>query len=334
MTTKALQTFVVTLFLSYSAFSQNCNVVIKDGSKMNISTYIWAMPNLYDPKFIKQKEAAKDQQILAFNESVSSGKAVPATNSPYTIVVKKETAKEGGDQYTLTVTVAGKDYPSYVFCKNDTLFFYRNLGAVDIPDGNGGSNGFMLTGTQVLPMKLKVGDKIPPYDDMLVLYPQTFDKTVKKNVMDMVTHTAMGDPMASSVKYNLRQVDVKVRETFSFSTHTVHYMNAVVTGEEELTIGGVKYKAYIINSETWSKPKIDVSIETADEEVRKSEKKGNELLQESLLKSPRKQSTNSLGYLVTYLTEWFVPELPGVVRSETYDASGIIAATVAVTGVQ
>lgn len=334
MTTKTILPLLAILFLSHSAVSQNCNLAIKDGSKIALTSYSWVMPGLYDLKFQKLKEEQRDEKVLAFNETVSSGKLSPATTNPMIYVIKKEAPKDGADQYTMTVTVAGKDYTSYIFCKADSLFFYRRLGPIDMPDGKGGSIGFMLWGAQVLPLKLKVGDKLPTYDDMLVLYPQTIDATVKKNVFNTVGHNVIGDPAASSVRYNVSQVDVKIKETLHFSQHTVHYMNAIVTGEEEVNIGGVKYKAYIINSETWAKPKLDVDIETADKEVRKGARKAFEQAQEFLTKSPKKQSTNSIGYTVTYLKEWFVPAIPGVVKSEIYDAYGSIAATVSVTSVQ
>jgi hypothetical protein len=333
-TNKTILIAIVTLFLNYSAISQNCNLAIKDGSKLTLTAYSWTNPGLYDPKFQKLKEDKKDEQILAFNQSVSAGKVTPSGTYPMAYSVMKAPSKDGGDQYTLTTTIAGKEYSSYAFCKNDTILLYRNLGSVELSDGKGGSLGFTIQGAQILPLKINVGDKLPTYDDVSVLYPTTLDKTLKRTVIDQTSHTVYGDPMASSVQYKLRQIDVKVKETFNFSSHTVHYKNAMVTGEEEVNIGGIKYKAYIINSETWTKPTLSVSYETADEAVKKSEKKANEIIQESFTKTPKKQSTNELGYMVSYLKEWFVPEIGGIVKSESYDAFGSISGSLSLTSIE
>jgi len=138
---KTLLAAIAFLFISYSSFSQNCNLAIKDGSKLTLTAYSWTNPNLYDPKFQKLKDDKKDEQILAYNESVLSGKVAPASTYPMIFTVKKAAAEIGGDEYALTTSIAGKDYSAYVLCKNDTLYSYRNKGVVDLPDGKGGSLG-------------------------------------------------------------------------------------------------------------------------------------------------------------------------------------------------
>jgi len=119
MTLKTNLTTLVIMFTSYSTFSQNCSLVIKDGSKLTLTAYSWTNPNLYDPKFQKLKEDKKDEQILSYNQSVSTGKLAPASTYPMTYTIKKTASNNGGDDYTLTTTIAGKDYSSYALCKND-----------------------------------------------------------------------------------------------------------------------------------------------------------------------------------------------------------------------
>jgi hypothetical protein len=320
--TRVIVASLAVIAFGYPAYTQSCNLALKDGSKLKLTANTWANPSLYDPKFQKLSDAKKDEQILAFNQDVASGKIAPASAYPLSYTVKKSPVKDGGDQYTITTNIAGKDYSSYAVCKGDTLLFYRNLGVVEMPDTKGGTMGFTIQGAQVLPLKLKVGDRLPTYDDITILYPSTFDQTLKRTVMDQTSYTTIGDPMASSVNYKLRQVDVKVRETFNFSAHTIHYKNAVVLAEEDITISGQPYKAYVISSETWTKPTMTVSYETADEQVKKSEKKTNEIIEESLSKKLYKETTNELGYTVSYIKEWFVPQIGGIAKAESYDAFG------------
>jgi hypothetical protein len=334
MTSRSNLIIAVAVSGSMSAYSQDCNIAIKDASKLAIEVYSWTNPNLYDPKFQKLSDDKKDEQVMNYNLQVSSGQLTPFSTTTIKYNVKKEQPKDGADQYTLTTNVAGKDYSSYVFCKSDSIFFYRNLGSVEMPDGKGGSMGFMIQGVQILPLKMKVGDKLSTYDDLMVLYPSTFDQTLKRTLLETTGRTVYGDPLASSVQYKLKQIDVKVKETFNFSTHTVHYKNALVTAEEEVTVGGVQYKAYVISSETWTKPSMTVSYETADEAVKKSEKKTNEIIQESLTKTPRKQSTNTLGYTVSYLKEWFIPQIGAIARTELYDAMGGIISRVSLSALE
>ena len=111
-------------------------------------------------------------------------------------------------------------------------------------------------------------------------------------------------------------------------------MFAEVTGEEELTISGTKYKAYIIESETWNKGKMDVSYETNYKDVndyyakmvQKSQKRFDKMM---LLKG----NTNELGYSVSHLKEWYVPAI-GIVKSESYDNLGGIAGGMSLTALE
>jgi hypothetical protein len=176
ITNKTIVTVTVALLIGSSSFAQNCNLAIKDGSKITITAYSWTNPNLYDAKFQKVDGAKKDEQILAYNQSVLSGKLAPASTYPMTFMVKKGVAETGGDEYKLTTNIAGKEYSSYVLCRGDTLFSYRNKGVVDLPDGKGGSQGFTIQSPQILPVSLKIGDTLPSYEDISFLYPQTFDE--------------------------------------------------------------------------------------------------------------------------------------------------------------
>lgn len=328
-TNKTVVTIIAALFSGYSAFSQNCNLAIKDGGKLTLTAYSWTNPNLYDPKFQKLKDDKKDEQILAYNQSVSSGSLAPASTYPMVYTIKKETAKSGGDEFTLTMTIAGKEYSSYGLCKNDTLYSYRNKGVVELPDGKGGSLGFAIQSPQILPVNLKVGDKLPTYEDINFLYPTSSEKRLKMVFTKVIPET---DTHYANTVWGTIEVDG--RQTLTFSSRIIHYMYAEVTGEEEVTISGTKYKAYLIESETWNKGKMDVSYETNYKEVNdyyaKITEKGQKKFDKMML---RKGLTNELGFSVSYLKEWFVPSL-GIVKSESYDNLGGIAGGMVVTGLE
>lgn len=295
---------------NYTAFSQNCNIALKDGSKFTSTAYSWTNPNLYDPKFQKLKDDKKDELIANYNNDVHTGKIRPASTYPMTFVVKKSSLSTGGDEYTATVNIGGKDYSSYLICKNDTLYSYRNRGVVELPDGKGGSLGFTIQSPSILPINMKVGDKLPSFSDLSFLDPITTEIRTKHIQME-------GDYM---VTYSL-----KALETLSFSSNTIHHMFAEVTGEEEITISGTNYKAYIIESEKWHKGKMDISVVTAYRDVNEAAKKGIERGTSKWDKMMLKKGvTNELGYMVSYLKEWFVPAL-GIVKTESYDNLGGIA---------
>ena len=48
----------------------------------------------------------------------------------------------------------------------------------------------------------------------------------------------------------------------------------------------------------------------------------------------KKQSTDEQGYMVSYLKEWYVPELGGMAKTESYDAQGGIAGGMTITTIE
>src|SRR5687768_10304943 len=131
---KLIFTTIVILFISSSVFSQNCNLKIKDGSKITLNAQSWANPLLYDAKFEKAKDEQKTAQIVAYNESIATGKTPAASNYPMTFTAKKTTLSDGVDEYQMTTNISGKDYSSYVICRDDSLFISRNRGILTTPD--------------------------------------------------------------------------------------------------------------------------------------------------------------------------------------------------------
>lgn len=310
MKTFKLFPLLIALMLMQSLQAQDCNFAFKDGGKLTSTAYSWTNPYVYDPKFQKLKDEKKDELIASYNADVLSGKIAPSGTYPYTFTVKKNALASGATEYILTTNIAGKDYSSFLVCKGDTLFSYRNKGPVLLNDANGKELGFTIQDPQKMPLNLKVGDKLPTFNDISFLYPTT-SETRTKYVQVVEDYMVI---------YSL-----KALETLSFSSHTIHYMFAEVTGEEELVFAGTKYKAYTIESQTWTKGKMDMSVVTAYRDVNEACKKGmDKTMAKAEKMMVKKGVTNELGYMVSYLKEWYVPQL-GIVKTETYDKFGGIA---------
>jgi hypothetical protein len=341
---KLIFSAIITLLMGFPIFSQNCNLSMQDGDKSTMIIQTWTNPLIGNAKFLKAKDDEKDKQITVFNADAQSGKIAPSSNYTMIFNIKKAVVK-GWDEYTLTTNIAGKDYSGYEFCHNDTMYLFRNRGPV-LMGTDDNPIGYTIQGVQKLPVNMKVGDVLPSFDDISFIFPQTLDATVKHQVSDGFRITAVdkygyftdsrtgesGDgPYTEYTPVEVfKFIDVKVRQKLSFSGHNIHYMHAFVTAEEEVTISGVKHKAFIIESESWSKITMDASYESADkqvstEKINKEHTALDKKVDGSIAKNAIKKGyTNKLGYSVTFSKEWFVPQM-GIVKTEAYDMYGGIS---------
>jgi hypothetical protein len=337
------------LLVSAHALAQPCNLNLKDGSKMTLLIKTWTNPHMSDSKFLKMKDEKQAEVIGQYNAQVRSGALPPASNYPLTYSVHKTTIP-AGDEYTVGTEIAGKMYYSYVVCNNDTLYIARNRGPIEVPDGKGGIFGYSIQGIQILPMNLKVGDTPPSFQDLNIVFPTSTDVMVKKNVFSHTTSKTTNEfgyatDSRTGETFNgaytkttsvdvYKTIDVEVRKTMSSSGHSVHYMNARVIDEEEVTVGGKTYKAFVIDSESWSKQTNEVSIETADEEVKRQQEAFHKKVQTKMDKfMVKKAFTNELGYMVFYKREWFVPAI-GMVKVEAYDMFGGLSSITLMEGLE
>ncbi len=313
------------LLISLTAFSQPCNLALKDGGKMitTVTTYTNLLP--YDPKFTKEKkQEKKDAMIGAFNADVLSGKVAAATTSEATSVLSKATVA-GTDKYKITTVMGKYTFNYYLDCRNDTIFTYLHSGSVPIGFDTLNPDGYRIEGPMVLPMNVKTGDVIPSYDDITIGFPAAMDKKVKHRLF-LGSHTS-----GNHIYSHYKTIDVKVRQTLTYSGHIIHHVNALITGEEEFTISGKKYSAYIVESEGWTKATIIADYETANAQVKKEQyafakKMGTEGF-------VPKGWTNELGYVVSNMKEWYVPQI-GIVKYEAYDLNGAIFMISTVTGLE
>ncbi len=343
---KFILVYLSAILLTLPSFSQNCNLALKDKGAVGLNIKTWSTPMVTDLKFGKLKQEKKDESVITFNAGVASGAIKTASDYPLTYKYTK-TATTGGDEYKLTTTINNVDYSSYMVCHNDTQFIARNRGVMSVPDGKGGIYGYSIQGIQIIPMNLKVGDELPMFTDISVVLPTTTDMTVQKKILDHYsTSTSNGFGYAPDDKGNMvlgptietkttavfNTVDVAVKKTVSFSGHTLHF--GKVTAEEEVTVNGTKYKAFVVEGETWTKNQMAVDFESADADINRMQKKSTEKILNKMDKVMVKHGfTNEDGYMVMFSRSWFVPTI-GFVKIESYDIFGAISSLTTVTGVE
>ncbi len=335
-----------------NSFSQTCNLALHDGGKITTTTTNYTNPLATDPKFIKEKkQEKKDEMIAAFNAGVIAGTTAPTSTTPSTAGIAKATAG-GTDKYRMNIKMGVYEFNYYLDCKNDTLYTFLNNTPVLVGFDKANPSGYRIEGPMVLPTHIKTGDTIPPYDDITFGFPTTTDTVAKKQVFDGMVASGgssesytfgtdsktgeqgMGYRSTPNTKAVYHTIDVAVKKTLNFSNHIIHHVDAVVTGEEEFTISGKKYKAYIIESEGWNKTTITNDYETADAEVKKELYAADKKRQRAENKmAVKRQWTNKLGYTVGFMKEWYVPQI-GIVKYEAYDLNGAIFMVSTVTGLE
>lgn len=341
---------IAVLFICPGVFSQACNMALKDGSKTTAIITTYTNPLNGDKKFMKAKDEQKDEQIAAYNADVLSGKVAPASNFKMNFSIKKKTVKDA-DEYAIAYNVGGVDYFSYVVCRNDTLYSARNKGPVPIGTKDN-PIGYSLQGIQTIPMNLKVGDVLPPFEDIGFLFPVNSDVTLYKKVLagyEMVNSTRYGPGVDSRTGQSCDNcqwdvstpravyvsVPIAARQTASVSSYSIQGMNSEVTGEEEVTVSGVKYKAYIIESESWTKSNVTTSYESAEAELNQAaaeaDKRLGKMTQKFMI---RRHFTNKLGFMVQSSKQWVVPQLGGAVKTVAYDIWGGISTLITTTELQ
>ena len=69
------------LLINSAAFSQTCNMALKDGAKLTVNITTYTNPE------------KKEEKIAAFNADVLAGKIKPASNADMLFAIKKTTLK-------------------------------------------------------------------------------------------------------------------------------------------------------------------------------------------------------------------------------------------------
>ncbi len=315
-------------------YSQNSKLAYREGNVIALNVNSWTNDLIYDPKFIKQKQEKRDEQILAFNAKIVSGQ-LPPQKLPLTYKVFNEpTSSKDLDSYRVTTNIGGKDYSSFYEASKDTMYIYRNKGVIT------SEVGFTIQGVQKIPFNLKVGDKLPMFEDVGMMYPTSTNQKVKEQVsagLKTKTTNEVGVAIGSdgnvingqyqktSTYEVYNSIETEVRKTLQTSLVMLFYVNAEVTKTEEVKVAGKTYTAYVIDSEIWSKSKTDRTYESERASAANMLKAQDAKLEAKMGKKMVKWGFNNAeGYMVMFKQEWFVPEF-GVVRVRVYDTHGGIS---------
>jgi hypothetical protein len=338
-----LFTSLIALLISFHVVAQTCNdLEIKDGAKSTLIIKQFSNPLNGNSKFMNAKVEKRDVQIAAYNADVLSGKIQPSYNSSMDFTIKRTELKDAVE-YSIGYKVGEEDFYSYLVCKNDTVYSCRNRGPVRVGTPEN-IIGYSIQGILTYPLNMKVGDVLPSCEDVGITFPATTDMVVKKQIFSHYAQQASSSDFGfytdsrtgengfgaytrtPPAKAIFKTIEVNVKQTYSCSSHAIQGVNQRVTAETEVTVGGIKYKAFIIESESWSKTQITTSYESAHNDVARELKNQDEIyLANTERQMIRKNFTNKLGYMVQYSTGWFVPKLGGSVKIISYDIYGGIS---------
>jgi hypothetical protein len=330
-------TAVIFLVFTYSVKAQKCTLY-EQGQVINSTFKTWFCMQPMMPDWAKMKPDAKAKFVEEYNKKVESGEEKPAYEGAFVTTVKEVlvSGQGSGELVVLSTPVNGIETLGNMFCKGDTLFVLRGDKRVLFSVGpNNDTTGYSILGVQAIPNKLKVGDVLPMYEDYGTTLP--YDKqwtTVIPQIIgykDVVStyNQQDGDQNVWKITETKSEavwglVTVKVNMESQFVMQTKNYVNANVVREEDLTIDGKTYKAYVIESQKWVKTGTQAVITSDNKQWNKTyEKVSKKIAKKSNKEIAKMGIQNEQGYAVTFLTEWFVPGI-GVVKSEGYDLNGFL----------
>lgn len=318
MKTAILYTACIWL-IGISAFSQQRLSLIRDGLSINVLSRTWENTLPGDPKFVKANKEVKDEMIAARNEEIISGRTESHRNL-WTYKVTKEHSPEGVENFKYSTVIIGKEHVFHAGITADTLYIYRSAGATPF-SGDSAGKGFIYEGAQKVPLHIQLGDQLPVYEDLDLVF-----TSVKKTIVAGLEETG-----GTIWGYNaLDKVDPTILNTAIVRKQNFYQVDARISRTDEILIAGKKYDAYVITSECWTKQGVNCNFKSSRLEAAKAEGKLERTNGSKNTKHPQKsQNTNEAGYIVSYREEWFVPEL-GIVKTRVYDSYNAIVSELAI----
>lgn len=334
--------FTVLLFVAFGlhSFAQNCTVFEKNMVYKTSGDFFMPMFKFF-PAFTKLNAEKREQKVTEYNEKVFSGKTKPFSAGTNEFIIRDVVRDGTGERVLVESNTASLKYSTILACKNDSMYFARTIGTNWVVT-KGDTTGFSILGLQVIPNKLKVGDFLSPYEDFGTSVPNKEEMKAKwpqfKGYQTSY-HTSTGLDFDHDDNFKLKSgtwetktttavyedVDVKAKQVMTPSYISKHYINAKVVRTEDITINSKTYTAYVIESETWMKMGTIVSYESENKDFNayynNIQKKGEERYTKKFISTGL---MNEQGYIVTFLTEWFVPGL-GIAKSVAYDSYGLIS---------
>ena len=336
----------VVVFLMLGTISYKAQgVFLMKGQEIHQSSKIYGFELPFGKKWRRMKQEKRDASALAYNQTVYAGQVKPWRDTPAKFrVVEVEKGKDI-EKYTLKAFDSGFEYQTTNYLTEDTMYLVRNENPLPVKGADGGEIGMTIQGIQRVPNNLKVGDRLPQYYDLTLMYPTSWTgqmtekvyagrQTTTKNDFGIHTDSRTGVRSLGNFKitssysvYNDIKHQVNITETVM--NHTIHYVDAIVVDSVMLTFGGKDYMAFIIESETWTKRESikDFSAERQDlaDKMSANSKKSKEKFEAKRDKKAAKLGwTNDKGYMVQVYQEWFIPNY-GVVKFITYALSGAVS---------
>lgn len=332
--------FSIFLAFSFLVKAQKCTIY-EPGQVYKSSMKSWFCTQPMMPEWAKMKPAQKEKFVDEYNKNAELGTEKPSYEGSFETTVNEVIPeKDGtGETVVLTTPIAGVDYVGKTICKGDTMHFIRGE-RFSFTVANGDTTGYAITGVQTIPNNLKVGDILPMYEDYSSTLPYTHEWTQKVKQItgyERVTKTYEGQALDSydhKIKYGKvtetkseaiwEDVTVNLKMESQFVMQVKYFINANVVREEELTVNGTKYKAYVIESQKWMKGANEGTVKADN----KAFQKGFDRISKRIAKKSNKEIAkmgfqNEQGYMVTFLTDWFIPGI-GIVKSQGYDLNGFL----------
>ena len=361
---------VLTISFTVTEIGTQIGILLKNGQKVTQTTSSWVNTLIADKKFIKAGEAGRQKMVDAFNEKARNVKIKGFGGTPYALTMVD--FKEEGDKKSIAFQMGPYKFP--MVCKNDTLLLFRNVGImkmeVDVPVNANNPTaysknrdeiemtkktiGFGTQGVAIFPNQLKVGDKLPMYEDIYISVPTSWDDKVRHNVLagykrvvttergyvmgidsrDGKFKAGQGTKTTTQMQAVYKTVLTDAEVSISSSIYIMHHLFATATGTEEIKIGKKTYKAFVIESQRWTKNNAVTDWKSEDEQLNANMAKWESDFKERIAKKfAKKGITNELGYGVEHVTEWFVPGV-GVVNFESYDSHGVLTSNMTIDNIK
>lgn len=310
----------------------------KEGDTYVVKSETWMNTLVFEPKWAKWSPEVREEKIAEHNEAIYKGKK-PDQGGDITISVKSIT--NYGDLSSMHVQSIKPhtNYQTTVFCSEDTVFLVRFPEPIFMVD-KGDTLGMMIMAVEKIPAKLKVGDLIPPYTDMTIMFSNSWTAEVTEKVKRFSYYSTQRESFGygtdANGNYGWGPVDKTVRhDVYETINHlvtisqqiknvTINNAFAMVTGTEEFKWRGQTLTAYIIESENWSKQEVIRDYDAEKNSYANQVKQTLEKMDSKIAKKFAKIfPVNELGYSVVYRKEWYVPGI-GIVKTESHDANGAL----------
>ncbi|MEQ8364439.1 MAG: hypothetical protein RH948_16305 [Cyclobacteriaceae bacterium] len=315
-------------------------LIVEKGQKVQLKSTSFANPLPFnEKKWEKMKPEQRDVLVDKLNQDIQGGKVKPWMNLTSNFEITDVHNSPFLSWYTLKATDGTYEYQTTNYCYYDTMHLVRNADVIyNIQKGD--TLGVAVQGVARIPNNLKVGDRIPSYNDYMIGFPETWTKSTKEAVKAFsytTTENKVGyyqdseSGLFSSGEFKVTErhdVYKTITHKLNVSQHiqnlTINYYVAQVTAEEEVMIGSKPYKAFVIESESWSRGGLVRDYEAENKKIEQEQQaKFDALISKQVKWLTKSGYTNDQGYAVSYKKEWFVPGY-GPVKIEVHDSHGAI----------